>query len=51
MPIRPFIAETLNTKTKIVCDIRRMPMLKEEKSITFDMSKNTWFPKIEMCGP
>ena len=37
--------------TNITCDLRRMPMLKEEKSIEFDLSKTTWFPKIDMCGP
>ncbi|CAD8158771.1 unnamed protein product [Paramecium pentaurelia] len=51
MPIRPFFAQTLNTMTNITCDLRRMPMLKEEKSIEFDLSKTTWFPKIDMCGP
>ena len=51
-PIRRFIAENLNQMAPhfISVDIRRLPVLYEDKALEIDYSRRSWFPKMVLCS-
>lgn len=51
-PIRIHIAQNLNTMCEgILVDIRRMPILIEDKGLEIDYSRKCWLPRMIVCSP
>lgn len=51
VPIRPFLAEHLNTLTTTLVDLRRMPFLSDERPVVLDFTVSTWLPRISIAPP
>lgn len=51
-PMRWFIARNLNQLGPkfIAVDVRRLPLLTEDKGLEIDYIRRSWFPRMTLCS-